>query len=69
MAQMTRNASFGPVLFVVAPCRYICSFNLPVTVTLLIDIKNANIKKKTLINGPNDTKRVIWARSSRRSLP
>ena len=44
MAQMMRNASFGPVLFIVAPCRYICSFNLPVT--LLIDIKNANIKKK-----------------------
>ena len=47
MAQTTRFASFGPVLFVVAPHMYIRSFNIPVT--LLIDIKNANIKKKHLL--------------------
>ena len=40
---MMRNTSFGPVLFVlfvVAPRRYICSFNIPVT--WLVVIKNTN---------------------------
>ena len=69
MAQMTCFTSFGPVLFVVASHRYICSFKISlIPVKWLVDIKNMNNKIKKLANGPNDAFRVVWARCPLRNL-
>ena len=62
-AQTTRLASFGPVIIVVA-------FHLPLR-TVIISVVAINIiyYKKTriflknlLTNGPNDARRIVWAR-------
>ena len=48
MAHTTQNASFGPVLFIVASHRYICSFNISlILVILLMDIKNSLMAQMT----------------------
>src|SRR5882762_2049456 len=62
MAQTTRPASFGPV-FVVADfhtflCRVRCKINLYIFVS---NKQNIEKKKKHLLNGPNDARRVVWA--------
>ena len=70
MAQTTRNASFGPVLLVVASSVSIRSTVAP---RVLVDKneleKKHNKKKKIRTNGPNDANRIVWARSPRRRLP
>ena len=69
MAQTTRFTSFGPVLLIVAPRKCIRSFRISsIPVRWLVDIINTNNHKKKLTNGPNDAKRIIWARYPHRSL-
>ena len=60
MAQMTRIALFGPVLFVVTSCRYLHSFNVSVVAfRRLVYVKKSTEKKETLTNGPNDANPVL----------
>ena len=70
MAQTTRLASFGPVLVISArpsPLRReFCSLEYIYIYKTFISMKNYARIKKRRTNGPNDARRVVWARLARR---
>ena len=70
MAQTTRLASFGPVFAVpVQSVAYLVTSTCIYNKCIVSTKEKTKEKRKKLTYGPNDARRVVWARSCRLRPP